>query len=205
MLRWMGLIALVMPVTWAWAQVEMTRQAATVETKIFDPKRPPNPPPPIKPPEVGCCVWDFDCAVEMGYTSAETIPGAPVDAKITNVQAKLGEAIVIWLPINATPALKAHEQGHQVIAQRVYEKSDKAIRELLDGYMGKTFQGRSDEEIGRMIQSASQELSKACIKLLGDEAGAVSGTFDELTNHNMKKDPPAEKAVEMAFEKSGRK
>jgi uracil DNA glycosylase len=51
------------------------------------------------------------------------------------------------------------------------------------------------------VKGASSDLSKACIKLLGDEAGGVSKIYDEITNHSLKKDPPAAKAVELAFEK----
>lgn len=182
------------------AQVVLKRTPTTMETKTFDPKHLPNPGLPIRPPEAACCVSDVECNVELDATTTEEGPVAGAGSsrtKITKVQATLAQKIVIWLPKNASSDLKAHEQGHQVIAQRVYDKADEPVGKLLQSYLGKTFEGDG----ASALNAASAEISNACIKLIGDEAGGVSAIFDEITNHSLKKEPPATKAVELSFER----
>lgn len=187
--------------------VELKRSPTTMETRSFDPKHLPKPAPPIQPPEAACCVWDFDCNIDLDYTLGEQGPIAglgPVQAKITGVRATLGLKVVIWLPKGASAELKAHEEGHRAIAQRVYDKSEPAVKKLLQSHIGKTFDGDNAETAGGAAEAAGAALAKACINLMGDQAGPVSAMYDEITNHSLKKDPPAEKAVELAFERVGK-
>ncbi|MGA2497016.1 MAG: hypothetical protein ABSH20_04710 [Tepidisphaeraceae bacterium] len=191
---------------WGAEKLDFKREQPTVETKVFDPARLPNPRPPLTPPEAACCVSDYQCDVEMEYSVAQEGPIAiagKAQARITAVHAKVTAAIVIWLPRGANAELKAHEEGHRVIVERVYGKSDEPIRKVLNGFIGRTYDlrgGDADAAAEKAVREADAEASKACIKVIGDEAGRVSSIYDEITNHSMKKDPPAAKAVEQAFE-----
>jgi hypothetical protein len=187
-------------------KLEYKREQPTVETKTFDPARLPNPPPPLSPPETACCVADYQCEVEMDYTVSQegpiAIPGQG-KARITGVHAKVTAAVTILLPKGAKAELKAHEEGHHTIVERVYGKSDEGLRKVLNSYIGRTYDlrgGDVDAAAEKAVREANAEASKACIKVIGDEAGRVSAIYDEITNHSMKKDPPAAKAVEQAFE-----
>ena len=188
---------------WAAEKLEFKREKPTVETKLFDPAKPPNPPPPLTPPEAACCVSDYQCDVEMEYSVVqEGIVAIGGKARITAVHAKVTAAIVIWLPKGGKPELKAHEEGHQAIVERVYGKSDEPLKKVLNSYIGRTYDLRGDVDAAaeKAVREANAEASRACIKVIGDEAGRVSSIYDELTNHSIKKDPPAAKAVELAFE-----
>ena len=205
-IRWVvvGLVLVASAVVEASETVELKRMPTTVENKTFDPKHLPNPAPPIKPPEAACCVWDFDCDIELEYTTSEQGPVAGLGtahAKITGIHATLSQKIVIWLPKGASAELKAHEEGHRVIAQRVYDKSEPAVRRVLESYIGRSLEGRGTEEANAAVEAVSKEVTQACVEVMGNEAGRISAVYDEITNHNMKKNPPAEKAVEMAFER----
>ncbi len=210
-MRYATLVAVVLgfaacSTVWAAEKLDFKREQPTVETRIFDPAKPLNPPPPLSPPEAACCVSDYQCDVETEYSIVQDGPIAGLgkaQLRITAVHAKMTAAIVIWLPKGGKPELKSHEEGHRVIVERVYGKSDDAMRKVLNGFIGRTYDlrgGDVDAAAEKMARQAGTEASTACIKVVGDEAGRVSSIYDELTNHSIKKDPTAAKAVELAFE-----
>ena len=185
------------------SKVTLKLAPSTLETKTFDPRKLPDPAPPIHPPEAACCVSDFDAKIQLSYNTEEQGPVAGLGqatGTITAIEATITLKFVIWLPKNASADLKAHEDGHRQITQRIYDAAEPGLRKLLEGYIGKTFDGRGADAMDKAATATGNEITKACINHLGGPSGRVNTIYDEITNHSMKKNPPAAKAIEQAFE-----
>lgn len=147
--------------------VEVSKAISTLEIKRFDPN---NPPDDVSQTFHGVTKWQFECPCRVSYKTLEKVDdsgGSFVRVKITNVKANLALPIVMWMPDNPPRGLKAHEDGHVLICQRVYEDADNTARAIAGNLIGNEYSGNG------------RNLDDACKFASGIAAVTFSNEFEE--------------------------
>ena len=116
----------------ATAQVKVDYQKAEVKTRRFDPENPPADMPELKAGEAAVCESKFACEVVVEVEITEPAGGKPT-ALVAGVNATLRLNVVIWLPIDTTPKIRIHEDGHRQISELFYARGEKTANELREG------------------------------------------------------------------------
>jgi hypothetical protein len=193
------------------APVKVEAADVAVEYKRFDPRKPPDPPPPLKPGEAAVCVYKFGVEVDARYSYRAPAPGAPraakdaptrVDVKIEGVTARLSLGVTIWLPADATPALTAHEEAHRRIAEHYYATAGAVAKELASKLVGQQASGEGKDHQSAAkaaVDEVNQKLCKGYLDAVNDPCERAQEAFDRLTDHSRKPKPTADEAVKLAI------
>lgn len=179
--------------------INISKKESTLEIKRFDPD---NPPPDVSKTFHGVTKWKFECPCEVKYSLLEQFDdkgGCFVRVKVTGIKAYLSLPIVMWMPDNPPDGLKAHEDGHVLICQRVYEDADQIAVEIANSMIGKTYSGT-----GATIEDASKFASGIAVVDFSNEfesqvarkAQNISEIYDYLARFTDKKQ---KSLVEEAF------
>ena len=91
----------------ALAQIEVDRKPPTSTTRTFNPSRPPKEMPPLRPGEAAVCESKFLCQVQV-EVEITTVEGEKPTCKIAGVKSELRLDVVMWLPTDVTPKIRAH-------------------------------------------------------------------------------------------------
>ena len=195
------------------APVAVEKAEPKVEYKYFDPKNLPDPPPPLEAGEAAVCVYRYGVQVDSKYTYRA--PATPVkdgvtklDVKIDRVSLRLSLAVTIWLPENATPRLKAHEEGHRQIAQHYYATADAVARGMAEKLIGRSAsgEGKDAQAAGQAaVERVNQALCDRYLDALNVPCERAQAAFDRLTDHGRKERPTAEEGVKLAIREAGAK
>ncbi|MGH7213317.1 MAG: hypothetical protein ACREIT_00845 [Tepidisphaeraceae bacterium] len=191
--------------------VGIERRATAVTRHTFDPKNHPANMPPLKPGEAAVCQNNFRVASSFGYQLRE-LPDAGqngrvvASANLENVTITLDLIIAIWNPTNATAKIKAHEEGHREISQRVYDtRATDVARTLARQYVGRelrvegaTFDACAAEAQKRVEQFAN-ELGARYMGAVAEVAGRVNDTYDDITDHGKDLKLSEADAIERSF------
>ncbi|MDB5295613.1 MAG: hypothetical protein JWO31_1596 [Phycisphaerales bacterium] len=216
---WRGLAAGALAVaacSWpAAAAVTVVRAPAVVTYRTFDPDMPPADMPKLNPGESAVCASAFRASAELKYTSTARPPprsagGAgrhKVDLAVDDVRLELGLTVDVWLPAGASEKLKAHEDGHRRIAERVYdevaERAARAAATALDG--------RRLNTDGPTAQAAADAAEAALSKAQGDAIQAyldgtsragqkVQDAYDAATSHGRRAEVAEGDAIRKAWD-----
>jgi hypothetical protein len=99
-------------------------------------------------------------------------------------------AIDVWLPTGAGDKLKAHEEGHRQISEKVYaEVADKAAKFAADKLDGKKFDAYADtaadaEKAAKdALTTAHTAMIKAYLAETSTAGKKIQDKYDELTRH----------------------
>src|SRR5688572_8122863 len=127
-------------------KVEKTPPVIT--RKTFDPRNPPKEMPPLGPRADAVTHFRFGCATNASYETTSRRPDrrrgeCTATARINELTARLELEITIWVPRGARQALVDHEEGHRVIAERVYETAEKAARAEAAKWVGRSVTGKA--------------------------------------------------------------
>lgn len=184
--------------------VQTTRKPVVVVRKTFDPAHMPNPRPPVDTNESGVCV--SDSVWDMTYESRtrgrrKTDTGYEATVEILSGHLTVSLNITIWLPNNAAPWLKEHEEGHRQISEKVYASAEKAADSALQLCVGHTFTGT-----GPSPAEAEKDAKTQATRAAMDDYNAhvcavwqrVNDIYDDLTNHGGNSMPGVARRVEVA-------
>ena len=175
--------------------IVVERKEPTVERILFDPKKPPADMPRLHPGEAALCQMNFNCAVQLKYevieqTTAPAAGGAnanaSVSAQIRQIRMTLTLHNKIYLPRGASPKLRAHEEGHRIINERVYEKAEEVARSAAIQVLTQTFRGSGADPDAAGKAATDQAVKQLCESYLAgtaDKAHQIGLIYDELTNH----------------------
>jgi hypothetical protein len=125
-----------------------------------------------------------------------------VTAKLRRVDVTLTLEDTIFLPKHSTEKLKAHEDGHRRINERVYQRAEDAARAAARDVLSKTWQGEgSDEDAAGKdaTDKAVKELCEQYLNATAEKALRIGRKYDELTNHGGRQRPGEDEAIEKAF------
>ncbi len=199
----MALMVLLITAMPALATVRVQKGEVKVARRTFNPARPPKEMPPPQPGEAALTEFYFACASNAAFR-VTTSRSKPDEAKatITSVQVELQLTVTIWLPEGAPEKLKAHEEGHRLIAERVYneraERAAEAAAKKIDGITF-TVKGDDNEAMKKQIAGHTEQVCASYLKETADPTQGLGDIYDELTDHGRKKTPDEAKAIEQSF------
>jgi hypothetical protein len=182
-------------------QVTVVKMPVNVETKYFDPKRPPRERPPLKPPEEAVCASDFLSDASVGAQAVQT-DATHAKATINLVKVTLQLDITIWLPMNPQPWTVQHEEGHRQISEYYYQNADAIARRIAEPYLGKVFEisGRDlRKALSAALQKVGAEITNEYNRQMPVETTQLR--YDDITEHS-RKDIPAPEAVARAVKET---
>lgn len=189
-------------------KVFVEKAAPTVERKEFNPWIPFTPQPKLEKGQKALTEFAFKLKVrfdDVDVLQKEDRRGRWfVTIRPKGVHATMSLPVVIWLPPGAPQKCIRHEEGHRIIAERVYQFAGDILRH----YAAQTYSTDYKGE-GASVELAIQDAYKRAISELNanyrgtvfDYALMVTQEYDRLTNHGL--NPIAENdAIEQSFAKS---
>jgi hypothetical protein len=189
------------------AAVKVQKADAVIERRTFDPANRPEGMPELEPGLDAACAYRYGCQVAMRYQiiSQRKQPDGRCRTaiRVFDVRPMLTLNVTIWLPEGAGEKLKAHEEGHRRIMERIYQTA-----EVDAAAAAKKWEGRRVDGEGETCEQAAQDLLAAASKELAteyaatvvDRARRVDAIYDELTNHGLRAEPGEDEAIRKAFE-----
>ena len=193
------------------AGVKVVRKPAVVKYHAFDPQDRPTDMPPLKRGEAALCVSEFGAAAELRYTQSTRRQAAGKhQSRVTvdDVRLELTLKVDVWLPHGASDKLKAHEEGHRRIAERVYDEvAERAARaaaqKLVDAGRVEA-EGESTKAAQDAVSAALAKAQDAMIRAYLDQTSQagqkVQEAYDEITAHGRRAEVTEDDAIRQAWE-----
>jgi hypothetical protein len=188
--------------------VTIDKRPPEVTRKTFDPDKPPNPPPPLHENEIAACETVFHIDLTPRYTPGDSRPnpgaGVRVLVRIDSVNVRLRFQSTIWIPKDAPPRVRPHEEAHRTIGETVYKDAHKHAQAAAQLILGKSFDGEGTTReiaIRDALQKAANPAGQAYMDNTKTPNARLQELFDEITDFGRSPDPPPEKAVGLAFER----
>jgi len=126
-----------------------------------------------------------------------------VNIKPKGVRAKLSLPIVIWTPQGAPQKCLAHEEGHRVIAERIYEFAGDIIKCYATQASSNKYRGEGadpDLAVRDAYKRALTELNQNYKSTVVEYFTMVTDEYDRLTNHGLLP-VKEEDAINQSFER----
>lgn len=185
----------------------LTLSPPTVARVTFDPQAPPPKMPTLGPDETAVAIAEFRVAVGVEVMSggSERLADGSRRAKVTvtNVQVDTTLHTTIYLPPDATSSLAAHEEGHRLVAERVYAAAETPFRALVEPYLGRVLTGDGetlDAARDAATRDLVEELSGAWLAHTHGISEPTNILYDEITDHG-RAVIAADDAVELALQR----
>ncbi|MEO6434996.1 MAG: hypothetical protein ABIP55_04450 [Tepidisphaeraceae bacterium] len=197
--QWLIILLVLASTSAALAQVKVVREPANVKTRRFDPQTPPRDMPALKPGEAAACESKFACAVQVEAEITDAGDGKPT-AKVVAVNAQLKLAVIIWLPIDTTPKIRVHEDGHRAISETFYARGEKVAQALAKMFVGKPLE-ISDPDAKDTRPAIERIANEFCQEYLGAievPSQKAQEAYDRITDHG-RNNVGEKKAIEEAL------
>ena len=175
----------------AFAAVTVKRDPPDVQVKTFDPAKPPAEMPHLAPGEDAATATVFRVQAGSNYepiTRKKGDDGWTTVVQVHGLTITLQLHVTIWVAQGVTEKLKAHEEGHRIISEKVYQ--DSALVEARAAGAatmdGKRFTGEGPNwkaAAANAIDPVINEVGKAYLQHTADVADEISNIYDDLTQH----------------------
>ncbi len=180
-----AIAALGSPVVSAADAVTVDVRAPHIVRRTFDPAKPPSDMPPLQPPEVGQCVYEFACEMETRVIRPAGIGGSR-NARVSAIAFTTRLNVTLWTPVTGPAGVLEHEEGHRIIAEHYYRKAREIAGRLgheilatplvVSGRGRPVLEAALDDLQKRTIQSYLAETLERCT--------VAQERFDEITHHS---------------------
>ena len=194
---------------------KVEKTPALITRKTFDPRNPPKEMPPLGPRADAVTHFKFGCATSASYETTSKRQerdrsrrraggGCTATARINGLTARLELEITIWVPTGARRTLVDHEEGHRVIAERVYETAEKAARAEAAKWVGRSVTGKAGNcaaAADTAVRDANHRFCQGYLEATSGWSGRVGDLYDDITDHGRRRRPTAAEAIELAFER----
>jgi hypothetical protein len=189
-----GLLCLALSSQTALARVRVVKPKPKIEYRTFDPQNKPKDMPSLGKNEAALCASDFAVAGQVTYApptrSRVGVGKYSATIRVADVTMELSLAITVWMPEGEHPKLKAHEDGHRIIAERVYaEVADRAAREAGEMLSGKSFTGEgisareAEKAATEAMTAAHNAMVRAYLVETSQAAQKIQVEYDRITAH----------------------
>ena len=211
-LRLCVVAALLLAPSSAVARVTVEKAPVVVVRKTFDRRNPPKEMPPLGPNADAVTYIRFGCSTNSSYqvtskrhdTSRRRAGGCSATARIDDLDVQLELEITVWVPRGARAKLVNHEEGHRVIAERIYETAERAARAEAAKWVGRSVTGKGADcaaAAETAVRDANQRFCDAYLEATSAWSGRVGNLYDDLTDHGRRDNPTIDEAIAQAFEK----
>jgi hypothetical protein len=169
--------------------VVIERLPPEVQTRTFDPKNPHADMPALRPGEAAVTESNFSCQTVIAATIESQLPsaqGCTATVRIASVKTTVKLGITIWLPVNGTKKLTAHEEGHRIIDETFYAGAEAVARRLSSAMVGQRRVGKGvdcDTAAQTAIKEAGDQLCGDYMTAVQYPATRVQELYDEITDH----------------------
>jgi hypothetical protein len=182
--------------------ITIRKSQPVVEHKTFDPANKPREMPELSGNEAAVTSSSFGLAAEVQYLQ---VPRQK-QVQITSVTVSLDLKITIWNPIDADDALKAHEEGHRRISERVYEDAATVARDAARPFIGRTIVlgDASPAARKKAIDGLLEEIGREYMRRIQLPAQRINQIYDQITRHGQNQRISVDDAIERAFERFGK-
>ena len=193
------------------AAIEVVREPIKVEHRTFDPENKPKEMPPLHDDEVAVCWSEYGSAVQLLYVprGRRMANGKyEVSLIVNKVEAKISMSIVVWLPKVVSDKIRAHEEAHRQISEKMYDEvAERAMRSAADKLDGRRFtgEGATADDAQAAAQEKLNEAQSAMIRAYLDDTSVagqkIQVEFDELTSHGRRAVPDEAEGIKEAWAK----
>lgn len=174
-------------------------QPPNIVRRTFDRAQPPSDMPPLQPPEIGQCVYEFACEMETRVVQSGGIV-APRATRVTATTFTTRLKVTLWTPIDGPPGVVEHEEGHRIIAEHYYHRAREITRRLgrqvLATPLAVTERGRPAMEAA--LNELQQRTIQSYLAETLDRCTVAQERFDEITRHS-RAAVPVDEAIAQAI------
>lgn len=180
------LLGAVLPLPAASPKVRVEIAPPAVSRRTFDLSHPPPAMPKLRPPEVGTCVFKFDCGMETQASGSRLRRAQVIDVVI-----RANLTITIWTPIGGPARVVAHEEAHRQICE-VYYRPARDIAERIGWQaIAAPMDGDTQRELERELDVLQKRSIAEFLRETATRCEYAQERFDEITNHSMNPVPEA--------------
>jgi hypothetical protein len=165
--------------------VSVDVQLPHIVRRTFDRAHPPPEMPPLTPPEIGLCVYEFAC--EMETRVVQPAGFRPVrTARVTATAFTTRLKVTLWTPTDDPAGVLEHEEGHRVIAEFYYRRAREIAtrlgREVLATPLAVS--GRGRPAIEAALKEVQHRVIQSYLAETLDRCTVAQQRFDEITQHS---------------------
>jgi len=173
--------------------IVIDRAPVTSTTRIYDPRIGDARMPATLPDEAGVTVSNFKCvAVLQGSVVHHMQQGNDViaEVRVESADIKLALDVTEWISQEGGPKIRAHEDGHRLIAEHFFDRADDSARTIARLLIGTSVFGTgldSDEAAKNALNIASAHLVRDYMIEVRDRSDRVQHAYDDITHHGTNK------------------
>ncbi len=146
----------------------------------FDPRQPPAEMPELVPPEVGTCVFKFECRME---TQAE---GSHVASPtVGEVKMRTRLVIAIWTPLAGPARVRMHEEAHRRICELYYQRAEGIAGRIALGVLGRRLADSTKRGMERELDTFQKQAIAEYLRETATRCEFAQQQFDAITNHSI--------------------
>jgi hypothetical protein len=186
--------------------IQVRVRDATTQRIQFDPNKRPHDMPELKETERAICVSDFGINVRLNFTPTHRQTAGAWEASIRINDATIDVTLEnrIYVPVDASTELRAHEEGHRQISEIVYRDARDAARAEGRRLASRIWKGEGAtkaDATADAVRKFTDELTSAYLKRVAGKADALHKFYDELTDHGQKLEPAVAEAIRLSIER----
>jgi hypothetical protein len=161
-----------------------------VARHTFDLAHPPAEMPTLTPPEVGTCVFKFDCGMETQAAGSRW--RAPA---VTDVVIRAHLTITIWTPIGGPQKVVTHEEGHRRICEIYYRPAGDIAERIGWAAIGSPLRNGTQQQLKQQLDALQRRSIAEFLRETATRCEYAQERFDAITSHSMN---PVAESVAMA-------
>jgi len=160
-------------------------RSPNIVRRTFDPANPPSDMPPLQPPEVGQCVYEFACEMETRVVQPAAIGGSR-HARITATTLTTRLNVTLWIPVAGPDGVLEHEEGHRIIAEHYYRRAREIARRLGQEVLATPLavSGSGRPALKAALNDLQQRTIQSYLAETLDRCTVAQTRFDEITRHS---------------------
>jgi hypothetical protein len=177
------------PTTAPAGAVSITNDPPTIDRIMFTRDHLPDDMPKLRPGEAALTQCDYECRAGLGYQVIKSTKLGDhwhVVAHIRHVDLETRLNDTIYLPMMAPVQLRAHEEGHREMNERIYKEGDAVARSAAEEVLSHDWEadGPDPNAAGKAATDAAvNHLCKIYLDATAERASRLGDIYDRLTDH----------------------
>jgi hypothetical protein len=177
------------PAAVAAGAIQIKNDDPIVDRIMFDRNHPPADMPKMRPGEAALTRSNYECRAGVAYqvvTQTRVGDHWHVVARIRRVDVGTRLTDTIFLPLGVPLLLRAHEEGHREMNERVYQQGRGVARTAAEDILSHDWEadGPDPDAAGKAATDlAVQHLCNLYLDATANRASRLGDIYDHLTNH----------------------
>jgi hypothetical protein len=169
--------------------ISVRNDAPIVDRVMFNRTHPPDNMPKLKPGEAALTQCDYECRAAVRYEILKRVKTADhwhAVVRIQHVDLQTRLTDTIFLPMMAPVLLRAHEEGHREMNERIYREADAVARTATADILSHTWEADGADPDAAAKAASDAAVQHACrvyLDATADRASRLGDIYDRLTDH----------------------